>query len=127
MTTRGLFDTAWHLFEWRFPGDFAKRKNLCAEHPILRVIEHLAVGAKHYEPTDPRLDSVQESRRDACWARGVWAPGTWAKGSWKDDLVVDLAGDAKSALGEKLTVLQIAKLTVDFWRGPGGCANSGSP
>jgi hypothetical protein len=45
----------------------------------------------------------------------------WAKGFWKDDLVVELKGSAKDALGDRLTMLQIAGLIMDFWRGPGGC------
>jgi hypothetical protein len=113
--------TAWHLLEWRFPGESTRRKELCELHPILRVCEHLAVGAKHYEPTNPKLDSVQASRRDAFWAKGVWAPGMWAQGFWKDDLVVELTGTAKAALGDRLTILEMAVLVMEFWRGPGEC------
>jgi len=124
--------TSWHLLEWRYPGNGARaqREELCLHNPILRVCEHLAVGAKHFEPRDPKLDAVAETHRDAVWARGVWAPGTWAPGVWKDDLVVRLDGAAKDALGESLTMKQIADLVMAFWKAEGRCPpmmQSGGP
>ena len=42
--------------------------------PILRVCEHIAVGAKHFIPNPERHDSVKETKREGAWAPGVWEP-----------------------------------------------------
>ena len=116
--------TAWHLLEWKYPpGSTAQKQREDAKklHPILGVLEHLAVGGKHFEPRDKKLDSVAGTSRDSFWTRGFWAPGVWAQGVWKDDLVVELTGNARTVFGEKLTIKKIADLSMVFWRGPGGC------
>ena len=115
--------TAWHLLEWRYPGDSAKaqREDLCQQYPVLGLSKHLCVSGKHYKPTNPKLQSVQGSFRKSAWKRGVWAPGVWAKSIWQDGLVIELLGAAKAALGERLTMGQFADLVVEFWHGPAGC------
>lgn len=115
--------TAWHLLEWRFHGEDGRktRERLREEHPILEVCEHLAVGGKHFEPTAKRHRTVKASRRSAVWKRGVWAPRVWAPGLWADDLVIELAGPAKEAFGDKLPFPRFASLVMEFWRGTGGC------
>ena len=118
--------TAWHLLEWKYPGHAAKsqRDSLSQQYPILALCEHLAVGGKHFEPSNKKLQAVQGSRRESFWKRGMWAPGTWAQGVWKDELVVELSGPVKAALGDHLSIIQIADLAMEFWRGPGGCPKS---
>jgi hypothetical protein len=115
--------TAWHLLEWRYPGDAAsaQRDGLMKQHPILGLCEHLCVAGKHFEPTSQRHQSMTGSFRKSVWKRGMWAPGVWASGVWQDALVVDLSGPAKAAFGDSITMAQIADLVMDFWRGPGGC------
>ena len=68
--------TVWHLLGWQYPGKKAKteRDNLCQCYPILRICEHLAVGAKHFMPTNPNLQAVKDSRRDSAWARTFGLP-----------------------------------------------------
>ena len=115
--------TAWHLLEWKYPGNSSKkqREDICKKYPILALCEHLAVSGKHFEPTNKKLHSVSETHRDSCWKRGVWAPGVWQRGVWKDDLVVELTGEARVAFGDKLTMKELADLVMAFWRGPGEC------
>jgi len=115
--------TAWHLLEWRHGGSEgkAKRDALFVQYPVLGLCEHLCVSGKHYEPTNPKHQSVQGTFRASAWARGVWAPGCWAKGAWQDGLVIELAGSAKEVLGDRLSMEQFADLVVKFWHGPGGC------
>jgi hypothetical protein len=116
--------TAWHLLEWRHPGNEGKnqRRTLLEHNPILAVCEHLCVSGKHYAPSDPRIDAVGASFRSSAWARGAWAPGSWAKGVWRDELLIDLSGPAADAFGERLTMDRLADLVMEFWRGPGGCS-----
>ena len=111
--------TAWHLLEWKIPGDKAQRDRVADGAPILRVCEHLAVGAKHFSPSNPKLQAVKDSGRDAAWRKGVWAPGTWGPGVWKDELFVNLDGPARMRLGDRLTILQIADQVIAFWEANG--------
>lgn len=115
--------TAWHLLEWRYPGNQGKaqRDVLLKQYPILALCEHLCVSGKHYEPGNPKLQSVQGSFRKSAWKRGAWAPGFWAKGLWEDGLTIELSGPAKVVFGEQITVGRFADLVMEFWRGPGGC------
>jgi hypothetical protein len=110
--------TAWHLLEWHYPGNTnsSARSALSQQNPILQVCEHLAVGAKHFAPSNPRLDAVAGTERDSVWGKGVWAPGFWAPGVWKDDLVVHLDGAAKTSYGAQLTIVQVADHALDFWK-----------
>ena len=115
--------TAWHLLEWKYPGNKAKaeRDDLCQQYPILSLCEHLCVSGKHYEPTNPKLQSLQGSFRHSAWKRGIWASGIWAKDVWQDGLIIELSGAAKDAFGDRLTMERFADLVMQFWRGPGGC------
>jgi hypothetical protein len=115
--------TAWHLLEWKYSGDNAKaqRASLCQQYPVLELCEHLCVSGKHYEPTNPKLQSVQGTFRHSPWKRGVWAQGVWGKGTWQDGLVIELSSTAKQMFGDRLTMEQFADLVLQFWRGPGGC------
>lgn len=115
--------TAWHLLEWKYPGNKGKiqRNALSEQYPVLALCEHLCVSGKHYEPTDPKLQSVLGSFRNSAWKRGAWTPGVWAKDAWQDGLVVELSGAAKAAYGDRITMDQLADLVVEFWHGQGGC------
>ena len=108
--------TAWHLCEWKYPA-VTERSDAISRHPILRVCEHLAVGAKHFEPTSNRHGSVagMSQRRRGSWAPGAWAPGVWAKGFWGKQLVVHLDGEARDHFGPSLTVLELAEHVMSAW------------
>jgi len=97
--------TAWHLLEWRLPGKQkqAERDAICSRNPVLRICEHLAVGAKHFEPTNPKLQSVQDTHGDGPWESSAWAPGVWASGVWQEILTVHLDGPAQAEFGERMT------------------------
>jgi len=115
--------TAWHLLEWWRPGNenAAARRTTADENPILRVCEHLAVGAKHFDPHNPNLRSVERSTRDSAWALGAWGSNTWAAGVWKDDLIVHLDGVAKDKYGETITISELAVAALEFWTNVGPC------
>ena len=114
--------TAWHLLEWKYPGDNKKsqRTELYKQHPILQLCEHLCVIGKHYEPTNPKHKSVYGSFRNSPWKRGMWAKGVWDK-VWKDELIINLSGPVKEEMGEQLTMQEFADYVMQFWRESGGC------
>lgn len=119
--------TAWHLLEWRYPGDEAQQKEVRQQYPIVELCEHLAVRSKHYQPTQKRHRTARASRRDSVWKRGVWAPGAWAPGFWKDELMIELAGAAQVEFGDEMPFSRFAKLVMDFWRTVGGCSGKSVP
>jgi hypothetical protein len=110
--------TAWHLLEWALPGpaNASARASLCAANPLLRVCEHLAVGAKHFEPSSSRHTSVAGDDIQGIWGKGMWAPGMWAKGMWAEWIVIQLDGEAAAALGRQVTILSLSDQMLDFWR-----------
>lgn len=112
-----FFVTAWHLLEWQYPGKEnepfrtkEKQNNL-----ILQVCEHLAIGAKHFEPTRKNLKSVGSSGKGGVWAEGFWAPGFWADGTWATWLQVKLENEASFELGEVVKVRILAEKVMEYW------------
>ena len=109
--------TAWHLVDWKYPNKKdPARLAFLKRLPVLRVCEHLAVGAKHFEPNPKRHTSVAETEDTGFWARGFWAPGFWKAGIWAGSLLVHLDGEAKVALGDKIELPALAELIVSTWR-----------
>lgn len=113
-----FFVTAWHLLEWKYPNrsESPVRNQIRKQTPLLQICEHLAVGAKHFEPRSPDLNAVSASKKSGCWADGVWAPGSWAEGTWASWLVVQLTGDAEKVYGSHIKVEDLARLVMDYWR-----------
>jgi hypothetical protein len=113
-----FFVTAWHLLEWKHPGPSGKliRDRIRDQTPVLQICEHLAVGAKHFEPTNPKLKAVSSSKRSNSWANGAWAPGAWTKGAWASSLSIELTGDAQKAYGSHIKVEDLAQYVMDYWR-----------
>lgn len=54
-----FFVTAWHLLEWVYPGDSAKQNQFRNSNVVLQICEHLAVGAKHFQPTSKKHKSIK--------------------------------------------------------------------
>lgn len=113
-----FFVTAWHLVEWKHPpkAEAAAHQALLDRAPVLRVCEHLAVGAKHFEPTAAKHTSVADTKSVGPWPEGLWPAGLWPHGIWGEELVVNLDGDARDKFGEKVTVRNLAELVMDAWR-----------
>src|SRR5438093_3868693 len=58
-----FFVTAEHLLDWLYPGAAGKARRTAERNSqvILQVVSHLATGAKHMVPEDPRHRSVQHA------------------------------------------------------------------
>jgi hypothetical protein len=112
-----FFVTAWHLLEWQYPGkeNASVRTDIKKDNVILQVCEHLAIGAKHFEPTRQNLKSVGSSGKGGVWADGVWAPGTWAEGTWATWLEVKLENEAALVFGEVIKVENLAEKVMAYW------------
>ncbi|MEN6318626.1 MAG: hypothetical protein ABFD82_07720 [Syntrophaceae bacterium] len=84
--------------------------------PLLQICEHLAVGAKHFEPRSAYLNAVSDSKLSGVWAEGTWAPGTWKEGTWETWLTIALIGDAQKVYGDRIKVEELARHVMDYWR-----------
>jgi hypothetical protein len=110
--------TAWHLVDWMFPDTKSpERATMLKRHPILRACEHLAVGAKHFEPNSDRHNSVSSMADTSVWGHGVWEKGVWGANVWSGELSVRLDGDAKEALGASLLFQDFSVKVMATWRG----------
>ena len=113
-----FFVTAWHLLEWKYPdpGGKTTRESLRNHSPLLQVCEHIAVGAKHFEPTSAKHQSVSASERSGVWAEGTWKKGVWKEGAWASWLTITLEGAAESAYGKKIKAHEFARHVMEYWR-----------
>jgi hypothetical protein len=114
-----FFVTAWHLLDWKYPGDgnIATRKARRDSEPLLQLLDHLANGLKHFEITQKKHESLQETGVSSDWfARGWFEPGWFAPGWFGGgDLIVKLNGPARAAFGSHITVLDLAAKVMTFW------------
>jgi len=110
-----FFVTAWHLLEWQYPGrgNGNKREKIRNTNIILGICEHIAVGAKHFEPDAKKHKSVSGTKQTDAWG-GAWG-NSWGD-SWAKFLVVKLSGEAANRYGPQLGVADLANHVMDYWR-----------
>ena len=101
-----FFVTAEHIPDWI--GNKAIKKEI----PILRVVSHIANGAKHFEVNAKRHKSVKGVHiRDGVFSPKVFDPKVFDVG----DLIVVLKGDEVLEFGNQISVIKLAKMVIDFW------------
>ena len=108
-----FFVTAWHLREWPYPGDDQKWRTRASESQLLPVCEHIAVGAKHFQPDSHRHDSVKAtSLQDSAFQPGAFQSDAFQVGR----LMVELDSNAAVTLGATtMEVLELARGVLSFW------------
>ena len=111
-----FFITAEHLLDWSYPGDEgkAKRNQLRAAHPLLRVVSHIANGAKHMVLDDSRHTSVSDTEAtQSRYGDGAYGVGPYGAGH----LVVTIDESMWKTLGVKMiTTIGLADDLLAFWR-----------
>ncbi len=108
-----FFVTAWHMCEW-YSQDSGVRTKLRNDNPILRICEHLAIGAKHFEPKSDQHTSVIETKSTTVWSYSlgdIWADGVWAE--W---LIVKLDGEARERYGSSIRADELSNHAIEFWQ-----------
>lgn len=113
-----FFVTAEHLPEWLDPPEKALRKS----EPLLRVVSHLANGAKHIHRVDAkRHRSVTATgRRGGYFNPSYWAPRYFGALGGGGALYVELdeRNDAAAVAqlgGRRINVLDLADEVLKFW------------
>ena len=100
-----FFVTAEHLPDW------LQQRELVRKHALLRVVSHLANGAKHFTLDPKRHNSVDATSRDT-YAEDYAEPGYF-----EDLLLVHLSTEEAKELGKPaFDVLELGRMLLDFWR-----------
>jgi hypothetical protein len=101
-----FFVTAEHIPDW--VGD----KSIKISEPFLRVVSHIANGAKHFRATDPKHKSVKNvDVRKGAFQSGVFQSDAFDVG----DLVVELKGDEVKMFGAEISVRRLAQMVIEYW------------
>jgi hypothetical protein len=101
-----FFVTAEHMPEW------SDRKQLKATLPLLKLVSHLANGAKHFQTDDKRHRSVKTV--DA--VEGAFQRDAFQNDAFQvDGLVVERAASSQWAAGY-VDALSLAREVLAFWR-----------
>src|SRR3989454_12815906 len=111
-----LFVTAEHMLDWLYPGVAGKAQRTAERNSqqILQVVSHLATGAKHMLPEDPRHASVRHSDvAQSGYGEGPYGVVPYGGGPY---LVVELDGPAAVAFGKIVTPLALAERVLAYWR-----------
>jgi hypothetical protein len=99
-----FFVTAFHLSEWP--------PKASIDPTLLALLKHLAVGAKHFKPTDVRLQSVLEVKTvSGPFDPALFDPALFDVG----ELVIDLDGDAARMFGKEVSALALAEQALRAW------------
>ena len=82
------------------------------QDPLLRVVSHLANGAKHFQANDPKHQSVSNvGSRLGSFSRGSFQADAFDTGG----LFVELSGGEATVFGAKVEVIDLAKQVLAFW------------
>lgn len=107
-----FFVTAEHLPEWFFRGDAGRAATLKRRFALLRVVSHLASGAKHFRATGAQHKAVRGVRP----RRGAFQPGAFQGNAFDvGGLVVDLDGNEAHRYGRHVEARRLAALVLSFW------------
>ena len=101
-----FFVTAEHLPDW------VGVKSIKSREPLLKVVSHIANGAKHFRATDPKHNSVEDVHvREGVFQSDVFQSDAFDVG----DLVVELKGDEVKLFGSEISVRILAQMVIEYW------------
>ena len=101
-----FFVTAEHLPDW------LSRRVLVRRHAILRVVSHIANGAKHFTLDDRRHTSVTSTEKSRYVEEGYVEPGYF-----DEPLLIHLSPDEARELGaSSIDAVELGYRVLEFWR-----------
>jgi len=101
-----FFVTAEHLPDW------LGRRDLVRQHSILRVVSHIANGAKHLILDDARHKSVTATEKFRYVEEGYVEPGYFY-----EPLLIHLSPDeAREMSASTIEAVTLGSQVVEFWR-----------
>jgi hypothetical protein len=106
-----FFVTAEHIVDWLHPSERKAREDLRSSTAILRITSHIANGAKHFEATAKRHQSVMGIEKDRYVEAGYVEDGYLA-----EPLVIRLTEDEATAVGGPIIdAISLARLVLEYW------------
>jgi hypothetical protein len=106
-----FFVTAEHMLDWVYPNDEQKKKAERQSDPLLETCSHLANGAKHFQVTHKKHQSVAGTQLH----RGSFSNG-FSRGFDISMLEVHLKGNAEAKLGSVVEVTDLSRMVLDYLR-----------
>jgi hypothetical protein len=101
-----FFVTVEHLPDW------LNRRDLVQKNCVLRIVSHLANGAKHFVLNESRHKSVKSAEASRYVEAGYAEPGYF-----EESLDVHLSAEESSELGiSVIDVVSLGRKVVQFWR-----------
>lgn len=101
-----FFVTAEHLPDW------LGLRTLVQKNSILRIVSHIANGAKHFNLNDPRHKSVTNTEKFRIYAEDVYEPDVFY-----EPLIIHLSPDETRELGQsEIDALTLGHKVLEFWR-----------
>lgn len=115
--TFNFFVTAEHLLDWIYPGrNKTTREARRSSEPLLEVVSHLCNRAKHLR-LGAAHTSVMKAEVGLAPPRARYVGGNiQTRGSPPVILWIYVEGNLQSQLGERITPLELARRTLDYWR-----------
>jgi hypothetical protein len=106
-----FFVTAEHMLDWVYPNDAVKQTAERHSTPLLEVCSHLANGSKHFQATNRRHRSVDDTRHH----RGAFS-NAFSSAFDISRLEIHLQGSAAATFGNLVAVEDLAHQVLDYWR-----------
>jgi hypothetical protein len=101
-----FFVTAEHLPDW------LGRRDLVRQHAILRVVSHIASGAKHFVLDDTRHQSVTSTEKFRVFEEGCFEPGVF-----HEPLLIHLSPDESREMNvSTIDAVILGRRVIEFWR-----------
>jgi len=102
-----FFVTANHMADWQEHSNPGTTVTEHRQYPDGLLVEHVAVGAKHFRVRKKTLRDVRDTRAES----GGFQPGTFQPSAFQvPHLVIDLEN------GDTVAVLDVARRVIDHWR-----------
>ncbi len=101
-----FFVTAEHLPNW------LGKRDLILQHAILRIVSHIANGAKHFNLDDARHDSVTSTEKSRYVEEGYIEPGYY-----HEPLLIHLSPDEALEMNTPtIDAVTLGRQVIEFWR-----------
>ncbi len=107
-----FFVTAEHIVDWIHPADKAARKAIRESSPLLKIVSHIANGAKHFEATAAHHQSIDDVKKERYVQTGYIEDGYF-----DDPIIVRLTSNESAAFGKnEVNVVDLAEQVLTYWK-----------
>ena len=92
--------------------DWLGMRGIVKDSAVLRIVSHIANGAKHFKLSDKRHKSITKTEKERVVEEGVCEEGVFY-----EPLVVWLTAKEEKEIGKgKIDVTELGRLALDIWK-----------